>query len=1517
MDRSTAPKTRILFLAADPRDWRRLSLDREYREIETKLRAAEYRDSLEFISKWAVRPDDVLQALNEHRPHIVHFSGHGTATDEILLMNDEEQAKPVTTAALTRLFAAFRGEIRLVVLNACFSKSQAQAIVQHVDCAIGMKRAIADKAAIPFAASLYRAIGFGRSVKEAFDQTVAHLAMEGFSDQDSPELLTRHGVDSAEVRLVPAPDPAGSFLLTADLAEWRKKLLSGSKSLLDWPRTLGAAQAIERPELAALFDRFEAEASSTTLLLGAKGSGKSALLAEIGHRARARDFTVVGIKADRVPRGLETIAQLGEQVFQLSDDLSTVVPTLAARAKILVLIDQLDAVAELMDRHSERLNVLLNLIHQLADVPGVHLVASCREFEHRVDARLSTIDADRIELALPPWEEVARILTSSGFAPDAIGDATRDLLRTPLHLKLFLDIAKPEVAYGSLQTLLEELWKRDVTNRDGPTDRLALLERLAARMSEDEDLWLPASVADDHPEARDLLQAAEILVPGVDSRTLGFRHQTYYDYTLARAFARGSVSLARHVLDRQDGLFVRPVLLNGLGLLRDTARTQYHRELQALLGANPREHIRILVHEFLGEQHDPDDVEAAILLPLLDQEQDGVRVLRVVAGCPGWFARLKVDPRLAGWLPHPPQQAASCLLLLHHAVRFDFECVLVLLHTHWLARPEYDELSFSVLSHLEHWDERSVEIACRLALRTALQLAGVVAIRISEAAPTLAPRFVRSCLERLRESDMQMSDDAHSQSLKSLFQNANAFWELEQIATAAPESFCREIWPWFVVAIRRFAVYPSRLLEYQHDSVTWSCFDRRHPADALPKSLLQATGKFAEEDPDGFAEFLPEIVGSELRVVHQIVAQALIAIAPRIPRAALEYILGDARRLMLGDPDEDQRYSCHLIASVFPHLSEGDRWRLERVLIDYHAYRADVMAESSPKERQQRRRWARGYRLRLLLAIPVELIGDEARSLRDAEKVALPDVANGPRARWGGFVGARMKHEELAKASDAAVINLLDSLADRHTREGDRSDMRFEASRSGGIIQQARELGVLAKTDPIRVLRITERLPTDHRGLVAGEVLCGLAKSSLSTRSLIEFIERLDNSGCGSQDFREGAAHAVAARASPEQPIEVGFLRRLESWLATTAEPALREDSDKSPHDYERDSSILFCIGGVVMLIHGRGSIVRALAAGYSRREPVLFEDMFRIFEERLVYEDHPQVWAETLHSFEVLFDKDLQRAAELYDRAIKKCPACLEHCLAIHTFESLIGTTIPPSILQRWFEMLGSRQNDYCRQAFGELLLVYHARSPDSWSAAEISRRLATPTDFPCLRGLAHAAAHGWKEPGVRDIATDILCAATSRDDSVLHQIVAHVLPPPREERFVIDDHAKRIIDATCQNEAALIHAAANICENLAPLTATQPGYVRDVISRIVQVAEANPGDFSKALADAADALTNIAITLHRQATYREDGLQLFERLLALNLRETKAALELLDRRPLRSWLTMQPWRRPRRRRR
>ncbi|GEM_PF-6400098 len=194
-------KTKILFLAANPNGTNALALDQECREIEEKLRASARRENIEFHTKWAVRPKDLLQYLNECRAEIIHFSGHGSATDELILADAADKAKPVSKAALKQLFTTFKDNIRVVVLNACYSHPQAEAITEVIDCAVGMSKSIGDRAAIVFAAAFYQAIGFGRSVRFAFDAGKTALLLEGIPEDQTPKLVVRRGVNADEIIL--------------------------------------------------------------------------------------------------------------------------------------------------------------------------------------------------------------------------------------------------------------------------------------------------------------------------------------------------------------------------------------------------------------------------------------------------------------------------------------------------------------------------------------------------------------------------------------------------------------------------------------------------------------------------------------------------------------------------------------------------------------------------------------------------------------------------------------------------------------------------------------------------------------------------------------------------------------------------------------------------------------------------------------------------------------------------------------------------------------------------------------------------------------------------------------------------------------------------------------------------------------------------------------------------------------------------------------------------------------------
>lgn len=187
-------KIRILFLAANPKGTTRLAIDEEIREITYKIRLSEGRDVLDVVSTWAVRPDDLLQYINQYKPQIVHFSGHGSDAGEIILVDNSGDSKPVSKHALKALFTTLRDNIQIVILNACYSRIQGEAINEAIDYVIGMNKAIGDKAAIIFAASFYRALGFNRTIQEAFDQARTALLLEGIPEEDTPKLLIKQGV---------------------------------------------------------------------------------------------------------------------------------------------------------------------------------------------------------------------------------------------------------------------------------------------------------------------------------------------------------------------------------------------------------------------------------------------------------------------------------------------------------------------------------------------------------------------------------------------------------------------------------------------------------------------------------------------------------------------------------------------------------------------------------------------------------------------------------------------------------------------------------------------------------------------------------------------------------------------------------------------------------------------------------------------------------------------------------------------------------------------------------------------------------------------------------------------------------------------------------------------------------------------------------------------------------------------------------------------------------------------------
>lgn len=185
---ASPPALRILFLGASPIDAAPLRLDEEFREIDAALRQGELRDRFELRQQPAVRAGDLQTALLRHRPQIVHFSGHGE-TGGLYLEDESGQMRAVQGNVIGRILAVFKKQIRCVVLNACYSREQAEAIARDIDCVIGMSTAIGDRASIRFSSAFYQALAFGSSVETAFHLGCARIDLDGLDEASTPQLI--------------------------------------------------------------------------------------------------------------------------------------------------------------------------------------------------------------------------------------------------------------------------------------------------------------------------------------------------------------------------------------------------------------------------------------------------------------------------------------------------------------------------------------------------------------------------------------------------------------------------------------------------------------------------------------------------------------------------------------------------------------------------------------------------------------------------------------------------------------------------------------------------------------------------------------------------------------------------------------------------------------------------------------------------------------------------------------------------------------------------------------------------------------------------------------------------------------------------------------------------------------------------------------------------------------------------------------------------------------------------------
>lgn len=1303
---------------------------------------------------------------------------------------------------------------------------------------------------------------------------------------------------------------AGISALESPRAAWPEpneistRLRNASAPLLSWPSTLPDGTWLPRPEQDALNTNLAAAAKGTHFLLGDPGCGKSSLLVRLVQEKQAAGWVVLAIKADRLPPDLCDREALTRHL-NLGADTAVVLRRLAKSEPVLVVIDQVDALADLVVQHSARLRVLLDLVQDLSDTPDVHTVISCRTFEQQHDPALRNLDATVLTLELPAWSTVLPVLAARGLQADAWNQDLQQVLRSPHALDIFLSLlegATEPAALKSFQGLLEKQWETQVLS-DTSGKRRATLQHLAKLMAEREVLGLPLAAVETHFAEIQALAATGFLRLDHGPRRVEFRHQTLYEFVRARSFLEESGSLTETVRAQQSSLRIRPQLWHALGYFRGASPEDYGVEIGRLWTADLRPHLKMLLIEFLGRQTVPLPAEKRLIEQSIADKWFLPRFIGAAIGSPGWFSVL-APTHLPGLMSLPDQQAQVLLPFLRQALHFDVDTVVELVSRHWLTNKTRDVLSWQVLGAGDVvpsrglWLDNLVMIAGRTAIADWAigHLAGVV----SAALPDEAPRIVAAWLKRQIDSasaplDAAPEDDeavaaSVSQNVQSILE-ARQFHDMEAIAEASPKVFVLLIWPLLIKGLLICASdAPGVVAGYrQSRGLTFQELDDEESRQERPllRSIQLAVQAWAESDASDYLDFADEHVGSELLVVHRLLALGRVRAVSHFPSRVFDYLVADPRRLVLGPYTDVHKESIALIETISPLLGKASLARLEATLIDWHYYTDSSQVDDDASIRHRRLLWARQHRLRLLRAVSVAQRSLDMQRLVEEEERAFPGL-EGHDVHFTGVqsIGSPVSAEQMEKATDADVVNLFSELTDEAAWDHPRHRMK------GGAIQAGRELASLAKTNLVKTLRIVRALEPRRNEIPVASVLRELVPAGLAASAFYSLVAELEGKGFVGVDFRRDATYAIASAVSKESPVPDALIDRMERWLNPLA---LESSHEGETNAKDNQSSVLWGHGKLAALPNGNYPTLRALTASCLFSEPSRVERWLGILERHAVRTESPKVW-EALLQRELLNLRmaERSRAESLIDKLIEGTPAIVDGPGWIH-FVAHAYHWASAAAVQRW--VMRTVEVAKNGQGAGELIGLRHAQFPaESWPR-ELAYSLGADGSSLNALGLAHSVAHLWHEPITRPVVHPLLLQLLrSSDEQVLTALSAVFL----NDGFAADTETRELLNSFVEYPNVLKNGRAeHLPELLAKLVDAEPERVCSVAHALLDTAGDQMGNIATSWYLSTEWLLDIALRLQDMGnTERAGGSALFERMLEFNMPQAREMTLDLDKR-------------------
>lgn len=324
------------------------------------------------------------------------------------------------------------------------------------------------------------------------------------------------------------------------------------------------------------------------VLIAGAGFGKTVILHDLLVKLEEERIPVLGIKSDIV---FDSSDSTIDKALNLGAPAASVIKEIALDRKVVVLIDQIDALSAVLSADRRPLSSIAAFIDEITLMPNVRVIVSCRQYDfdyEKAFAKYQCCQKVRVQELIE--DNVDDALRAAGINYTHISGTVKTFLRSPLNLFLYCRLKNRTRVNQTptLQELYGSLWQEIIIDKAGSKTSAIVkcLDEITTEMSRRQVLTINTGILPTESAHQRRFLISNNFLNDVRNDNIQFIHQTLFEYVTARLFVeKGKTLDDLFYNNKHQGLFIRPQLKQILDYQRSVDPQTYITNIREILFA--------------------------------------------------------------------------------------------------------------------------------------------------------------------------------------------------------------------------------------------------------------------------------------------------------------------------------------------------------------------------------------------------------------------------------------------------------------------------------------------------------------------------------------------------------------------------------------------------------------------------------------------------------------------------------------------------------------------------------------------------------------------------------------------------------------------------------------------------------------------------------------------------------------------------------------------------------------------